>query len=125
MTSSAFPRRGLLAGALAGAGGAAVGVAAGALVGDGGAPAAAAAEAPPPTTEPFHGPHQAGVATPAQAHAVFLALDLKRDVPFVAESFMGVLARHVQTLALDPRHGQQRRRDGGLGVGDGGHRLTS
>ena len=28
---------------------------------------------------------------------------LTGDVPFVAESFMGVLARHVQTLALDPR----------------------
>ncbi|MHA3019745.1 Dyp-type peroxidase [Mycobacterium sp. BMJ-28] len=26
--------------------------------------------------EPFHGPHQAGVATPAQAHALFVALDL-------------------------------------------------
>ncbi|WP_238005991.1 Dyp-type peroxidase [Dactylosporangium sp. AC04546] len=29
---------------------------------------------------PFHGPHQAGIETPAQAHAVFLALDLKAGV---------------------------------------------
>jgi dye decolorizing peroxidase len=28
------------------------------------------------TTEPFHGPHQAGIATTPQAHAVFLGLDL-------------------------------------------------
>lgn len=31
-------------------------------------------------TEPFHGPRQAGVATPAQAHAAFVALTLHRDV---------------------------------------------
>ena len=30
-------------------------------------------------TVPFHGPRQAGVDTPAQAHAVFLALDLRED----------------------------------------------
>ncbi|WP_238006364.1 Dyp-type peroxidase [Dactylosporangium sp. AC04546] len=29
---------------------------------------------------PFHGPHQAGIETPAQAHAVFLALDLTAGV---------------------------------------------
>ncbi|MGD9513903.1 Dyp-type peroxidase domain-containing protein, partial [Mycolicibacterium sp.] len=27
-------------------------------------------------TEPFHGRHQAGIATPPQAHALFVALDL-------------------------------------------------
>lgn len=31
-------------------------------------------------TAPFHGAHQAGVETPAQAHAVFTALDLNSDV---------------------------------------------
>lgn len=31
-------------------------------------------------TVPFHGPHQAGVDTPAQAHATFIALDLRDDV---------------------------------------------
>lgn len=30
--------------------------------------------------EPFHGPHQSGVATPAQAHVSLLGLDLARDV---------------------------------------------
>ncbi|MEV4512330.1 Dyp-type peroxidase [Dactylosporangium sp. NPDC049525] len=29
---------------------------------------------------PFHGPHQAGIATPAQAHAAFVALDLAAGV---------------------------------------------
>ncbi|PFG43609.1 dye decolorizing peroxidase [Isoptericola jiangsuensis] len=29
---------------------------------------------------PFHGEHQAGIATPAQAHATFLGLDLRDDV---------------------------------------------
>ncbi|WP_067249300.1 Dyp-type peroxidase [Microbacterium resistens] len=31
-------------------------------------------------TVPFHGAHQAGIATPAQAHAVFLGLDLREGV---------------------------------------------
>jgi dye decolorizing peroxidase len=31
-------------------------------------------------TVPFHGVHQAGIATPAQAHATFLGLDLRDDV---------------------------------------------
>lgn len=31
-------------------------------------------------TVAFHGPHQAGIATPAQAHATFLGLDLRADV---------------------------------------------
>ncbi|MBW1639046.1 Dyp-type peroxidase [Microbacterium resistens] len=31
-------------------------------------------------TVPFHGEHQAGIATPAQAHAVFLGLDLREGV---------------------------------------------
>ncbi|GGM77164.1 peroxidase [Dactylosporangium sucinum] len=45
------------------------------------------APAPPKSTVdygaqavPFHGRHQAGVETPAQAHATFLALDLRPDV---------------------------------------------
>lgn len=33
-----------------------------------------------PATEPFHGPHQAGIATLPQAHAVFVGLDLKDGV---------------------------------------------
>ncbi|SIO89836.1 Dyp-type peroxidase [Nocardiopsis sp. JB363] len=31
-------------------------------------------------THPFHGPHQAGITTPPQAHARFIGLDLDRDV---------------------------------------------
>lgn len=54
------------------------------------APAAATSAAAAPTArpagetgtavEPFHGPHQAGIATPPQAHAVFLGLDLRPGV---------------------------------------------
>ncbi len=36
--------------------------------------------APRPRTEPFYGPHQAGIATPAQQHAAFVALDVKPGV---------------------------------------------
>jgi hypothetical protein len=39
---------------------------------------------------------------------------LTGDVPFVAESFMGVLARHVQTMPLDPRQAAPER-----GIPDG------
>lgn len=53
------------AGVAVGAGGVAV---ASRAIGSDGSPAAA--------TVPFHGAHQAGIATPAQAHAVLLGLDL-------------------------------------------------
>ncbi|TDD05540.1 Dyp-type peroxidase [Nonomuraea deserti] len=56
----------------------------------GGAATAAGAftrrETPPPThaerarVEPFHGPHQAGVATAPQVHAVFVGFDLRKGV---------------------------------------------
>ncbi|TDD13670.1 Dyp-type peroxidase [Nonomuraea diastatica] len=56
----------------------------------GGAATAAGAftrrETPPPThaerarVEPFHGPHQAGVATAPQVHAVFVGFDLRKDI---------------------------------------------
>ncbi|MFF4414435.1 Dyp-type peroxidase [Streptosporangium sp. NPDC001559] len=46
------------------------------------APAHAATPATPSgtATEPFHGPHQAGIATAPQAHAVFVGLDLRKGV---------------------------------------------
>ncbi|MER7130588.1 Dyp-type peroxidase [Streptosporangium saharense] len=46
------------------------------------APAHAATSAVPPgaAAEPFHGPHQAGIATVPQAHAVFVGLDLREGV---------------------------------------------
>ncbi len=72
-------RRGLLGGLALGAGGLAVGAATGYAV----------ASPPPADTgsthlgsavEDCHGPHQAGVATPLQAHATFVALDVGGDV---------------------------------------------
>ncbi|WP_432705362.1 Dyp-type peroxidase [Actinorhabdospora filicis] len=54
------------------------------------------AETPAPVTvEPFHGPHQAGVATPPQAHALLLALDLREGVDRDA------LARMMRLLSDD------------------------
>ncbi|MEW9549385.1 Dyp-type peroxidase [Nonomuraea sp. NPDC050783] len=47
--------------------------------------------------EPFHGPHQAGVATPPQAHAVFVAFDLRKGVDREA------LARMMRLLTDDAR----------------------
>ncbi|MFI2485477.1 Dyp-type peroxidase [Promicromonospora kroppenstedtii] len=62
-------------------GGAVAGVGAAAAVGADTALNAAAQEAPPAPphgeqTVPFHGQHQAGIDTPAQAHGFFVALDL-------------------------------------------------
>ncbi|MCP2267253.1 Dyp-type peroxidase [Promicromonospora thailandica] len=62
-------------------GGAVAGVGAAAAVGGDTALRAAAGETPPEPlngdrTVPFHGTHQAGVATDAQAHGLFVALDL-------------------------------------------------
>ncbi|WP_431895445.1 Dyp-type peroxidase [Nonomuraea sp. bgisy101] len=49
--------------------------------GPGASPAGAAtAPADGSAVEPFHGPHQAGVATAPQAHAVFVGLDLRKGV---------------------------------------------
>ncbi len=43
-------------------------------------------------TEPFHGPHQGGIAAPAQAHALFVALDLTpQDGRDARESLTAVL----------------------------------
>lgn len=70
-------RRGLL--------GAAGGVAALGAVGAGATALARGSDetepaAPPATTVPFHGPHQAGIATPAPSRTVLLALDVNDDV---------------------------------------------
>ncbi|MEV0030457.1 Dyp-type peroxidase [Nocardia sp. NPDC050793] len=63
-------RRALFGASLATAGAAAVGVAAGRATAPGPEPAS--------STEPFHGPRQAGIATPAQSHALFLSVDVAR-----------------------------------------------
>ena len=67
---SAVTRRRLLAG------GAATVAAGAALTQCKAVQSAPAAESLDHAVEPFHGAHQAGVATPAQAHALFVALDL-------------------------------------------------
>ncbi len=80
-------RRGLLGALGLGVGGLAVGAAAGYAVAAEGDPTVGGADreigavpAPGTTIEPFHGVHQAGVETPLQPYATFVALDLKDDV---------------------------------------------
>ncbi|HYO85337.1 MAG TPA: Dyp-type peroxidase [Dermatophilaceae bacterium] len=83
-------RRGLLGALGLGVGGLAVGAAAGHAVATqgettGGRTGGVTSEpgavpAPGSTIEPFHGAHQAGVETPLQANATFVALDLRDDV---------------------------------------------
>jgi dye decolorizing peroxidase len=82
---SGVTRRGLLGGLAIGVGGMAVGAAGGyaagaATPGDDSGTASAAPGTPAAlgtAAEPCHGPHQAGVATPLQAHATLIALDLR------------------------------------------------
>ncbi|WP_431930079.1 Dyp-type peroxidase [Nonomuraea jabiensis] len=85
-SGSRLTRRGLLASTAAAA-------AAGVL------PAPAEAQAAPPgsAVEPFHGPHQAGIATTPQAHAVFVGLDLRDGVGREA------VARMMRLLTDDAR----------------------
>ena len=87
-------RRLLLTGAAAAAGGAAaVAVGGGAVLANGGTTASEPANPATPgpaqgvgtdavgsATVPFHGPHQAGIGTPAQAFATFCAFDLREGV---------------------------------------------
>ena len=82
-----FSRRRLIASAAAAGGTGVVGAVAG--FGVGRSVAGDRAEAAPsrdlsgangPVTEPFYAPHQAGVETPPQAHALFLALTLKPGI---------------------------------------------
>jgi dye decolorizing peroxidase len=102
-------RRGLLGALGLGVGGLAVGAAAGyaaAAEGDQ-ATASAAAEpevgavpAPGSTVVPFHGIHQAGVETPLQATATFVALDLRADVDREAlVRFMRLITDDVARLS--------------------------
>jgi dye decolorizing peroxidase len=78
-------RRGLLGALGIGVGGLAVGAAGAAVASESGragtpSPGApGAVPAPGSTVEPFHGAHQAGIETPLQACATFVALDLRRD----------------------------------------------
>ncbi|MCT7657737.1 Dyp-type peroxidase [Mycobacterium deserti] len=45
------------------------------------------------TVEPFHGQHQAGVATPPQAHALFVALDLTADSDRSSRETLGAVLK--------------------------------
>ncbi|GAA4489127.1 Dyp-type peroxidase [Rhodococcus olei] len=67
-------RRRLLGAGAAAVGGAAAGWGAGLLTGG------VRADAAPVAVVPFHGPHQAGVATPPPAHTTFVGLDLRPGV---------------------------------------------
>ncbi|PPI40880.1 MULTISPECIES: Dyp-type peroxidase [unclassified Rathayibacter] len=76
--SAVSRRRLLLGGAVAGIG-AAGAIGADQLLGRGGAAPAAAAALNGDETIPFHGAHQAGIAAKPQAHATFVALDLRES----------------------------------------------
>jgi dye decolorizing peroxidase len=80
--SAGLTRRGLLGGLALGAGGLAVGATAGYAAASEPREQLAAGALPEmgSTTEPCHGAHQAGIATPLQANATFVALDLERGV---------------------------------------------
>ncbi|MUM17576.1 Dyp-type peroxidase [Mycobacterium sp. CBMA271] len=71
MTRRSLSRRGLIVG-----GGAAAALTAGAGLSALSAQSEAARPDSAPAVEPFYGPHQAGIITSAQSHALFLALDL-------------------------------------------------
>ncbi|MFC7733186.1 Dyp-type peroxidase [Actinomadura keratinilytica] len=60
-------------------------------------PAAAPTPATTPAAEPFHGPHQAGIATHPQIHAVFVAFDLRPGTDRAA------LGRLMRLLTDDAR----------------------
>ncbi|MEV0607187.1 Dyp-type peroxidase [Polymorphospora rubra] len=103
--SAPVSRRHLLTGGALAAGGAVAGIAVTA--------AATGRAAPAPTTpvavdtgtavEPFHGPHQAGVATSPQAHASFLAFDL---APGTDRAALGRLMRLLTDDAVRLTRGQ-------------------
>lgn len=88
MAGRNMSRRGLLAGGAVAAGGlAATG---GYLTGRSASEPAEARAAEQPGTVPFHGAHQAGVATPPQTYGAFAAFDLR---PGVAKESLGRLMR--------------------------------
>ena len=88
-------RRQLLIGGVAAGAGAAVALGIDKVL----TPAAVAAPEPPhgESVVPFHGAHQAGIGTDAQAHATFVALDLRPDVDRAA------LRRMMRLLTDDAR----------------------
>ncbi|GAA3155118.1 Dyp-type peroxidase [Planomonospora alba] len=110
MTEHRITRRGLLAGGAATAVGALAACSPASPASPGPAAASTAPSTAPPgavpaaasggygaAVEPFHGPHQAGVATDPQAHAVFVGLDLR------AGTGREALARLMRLLTDDAR----------------------
>ena len=102
-------RRGLLGALGLGVGGLAVGAAAGyAAAAEGDRPRGVrppslgwARPAPGSTVVPFHGVHQAGVETPLQATATFVALDLRADVD--REALVRLMRLITDDVARCPR----------------------
>ncbi|WP_067472554.1 Dyp-type peroxidase [Nocardia amamiensis] len=87
-------RRGLFGSALAAAGAATAGVATGRMIG---------AEPAGSHVEAFHGARQAGIATPAQSHALFLACDIARpDRAALRDLLAGWTATAAALAAGDP-----------------------
>jgi len=77
--------------------------AAGVLAAAAGAPALAEET---PSSEPFHGPHQGGIATPQQKHVYFVALDLtakqRDDVTALLRAWTMAAARLTRGLPAGP-----------------------
>jgi deferrochelatase/peroxidase EfeB len=95
-SSTGFSRRAIVGSMLAVAGGAAAGFAGGRVTADG--PQAAASR-----IEPFHGARQAGIATPQQAHAMFVSVDLTTpDVTTLRELLAAVTATAAAITRGDP-----------------------
>lgn len=96
--SRGFTRRRLLGGGAAAAGAVGLGAGAVALTGrDTGAHTA-------PASEPFYGPHQAGIATAPQTHAAFVGFDLRPgldrdDIAGILKIWTGDAARLTQGAA--------------------------
>lgn len=96
MSEPRLTRRGLLAGGVAAAG-ALAGCSVEASSRAESAPSARADTVPASAVEPFHGVHQAGIATPPQAYAVFAGFDLRPGVDREA------VARMMRLLTDDAR----------------------
>ncbi len=78
------------------------------------------------TTVPFHGEHQAGIATPQQAHLSFAAFDVSTDSRLRLRDLMRrwTTAAEALTAGRDYRPGQAAFADPGEAVGLGAARLT-
>jgi deferrochelatase/peroxidase EfeB len=103
--------------------------AAGGLLAAAGAKRPAAADVQP-GVEPFHGAHQAGIATPQQTHLYFAAFDLvakkREDVVAMLRAWTAAAARLAagQTASASEADPGQPAPDGGAALGLAAQRLT-